>query len=79
MCDEWLTEEQVDTMRAILEKELRVGENMEGSSGRQKRQIVEFQVSTHLKWDRIIPYKFDGNHSKNFFLLKEDVSRNGRW
>ena len=64
---EWLTEEQVDAMKDLLEKELRNEGNTEGREGRQKRQIVEFRISTHLKWDRVIPYKFDGNHSKNSF------------
>ena len=55
-------------MKNLLEKELRDKGETEGRGGRQKRQIVEFRISTHLKWDRVIPYKFDGNHSKNFLL-----------
>ena len=54
-------------MREMLEEELKeLGDIKKGEarSGRQKRQIVEFQISRHLKWERTIPYKFDGRHSK---------------
>ena len=57
-------------MKEALEEELREeerkteGRSGGGGGGREKRQIVEFTISTHLKWDRVIPYKFDGRHSK---------------
>ena len=31
---------------------------------RQKRQVLNLKQASHLKWDLLIPYKFDGNHSK---------------
>ncbi len=34
---------------------------------RQKRQVLNLRQSSHLKWDLLIPYKFDGNHSKLIF------------
>ena len=67
-------------MKNLLEKELRDKGETEGRRGRQKRQIVEFRISTHLKWDRVIPYKFDGNHSKNFLLKEmEDRKKNAKF
>ena len=59
----------MDAMKDILEEELKKEEGDEEKkevrrSGRQKRQIVEFGISRHLKWDRTIQYKFDGRHSE---------------
>ena len=36
---------------------------------RKKRQVLNLRQSSHLKWDLLIPYKFDGNHSKLIFCF----------
>ncbi len=62
---EWLTEEQIDIMMERFEEESRADGETEGAGrGRQKRQIVQFDYLMHRKWERDIPYKFDGKHSE---------------
>lgn len=62
-------EQKIDTH----EKTLQTMKEASGKrSTRKKRQIVEFQMSKHLKWGQVIPYKFDGRHSE-FFVFSSTL------